>query len=420
MPTRPDRDTVTIESVQGGEFSILVDKSTQYEIVTDMTAPSLARFELGDEGTWSVIRDAIGIGRRFKVSVNGRPRVTGRLLTRNLAVSIDASATVQVVVRTRLADAMFTACDPKVGVRNTTIKDLVLAAYKRMGLTEDDFVFRGDVARDLLTGRKSGQPSPAAAIRYRMAQARKIEDAVVRDVELSVLERQLKSAESRPALPDLTTLREDEARPHPPESIFAFVERHLNRHGLMHWDGPNGKLIVGAPDDSQGPIYVMTARRGEAGRTNNLLSATKCEDYEEVPAQLWVFGVGGGRDQAKARVKFCEIDPTLAAASPFLDRSAIIVDESIQTQALAEARARREMTRRSMMKDSWTLETDGFSYWDGSNVIPYVIDTVADVHVDVAGGASGAYLVHRVTMRGSADSAHTTELQAVGRGIWRL
>lgn len=377
---RRERDTVLIESVQGGGFSVVVDRATQYEIRTDITAPSMARFELGDDGTWSVIRDALAIGTRFMVSVNDKPRVTGRLLTRNLAVSSSAGATVQIVVRTRLADAMFTAVDPKIGVKNTTLKEVILSAYRRMGLTEADFIFRADVARDLITGRGRGGPPP----------------------------------------PDLQALKEDEARPHPPETVYAFVDRHLSRFHLMHWDAADGRIVVGHPDDTQRSQYVMTAHRGAAAATNNLLSATKTEDYEDVPAQLYVYGVGGGKDQGKARVKFVQTDPVLAAVEPQLDRVAVVIDESLTNQAQAEARARRELLRRSLAKDSWVLETDGLSYWSGSERIPYGIDTVADVQVDVAGGASGPYLIYQCNMTGSADGAHTTTLTACGRGIFRL
>lgn len=379
MPRR-ERDSVLIESVQGGGFAIVVDRATQYEILTDLTGPSASRFELGDDGTWSAIRDALAIGGQFQVSVNDKPAMTGRLLTRNLAASASGGATVQVVVRTRLADAMFTTVDTKIGVKNTTLEAVLLAAFDRMQLTKADFIFQTDLARDLITGKgKQGS-----------------------------------------AVPDLTAMKEEEARPHPPETVYAFAERHLSRFHLMMWDAPDGRIVIGAPDDTQSPTYMMTARRGIAGLGNNLLSATKTEDFEDVPAEMWVFGVGGGKDQSKARIKFLTVDPVLSVVDPFLDRTAIVIDESIKTQAQAVARAKRELMKRRLASDSWVLETDGLSYWSGSDRIPYGIDTVADVKVDVAGGADGACLVYQTRMTGSAEQSHTTSLTCCGRGIWAL
>jgi prophage tail gpP-like protein len=168
----------------------------------------------------------------------------------------------------------------------------------------------------------------------------------------------------------------------------------------------------------------MTARRGaQNSRTNNLLSATKTEDFEDVPRDLWVFGVGGGRDINRATVKFVQFDSTLFSVDPrlsFSARTAVIVDESLKTQAQAEARARREMMRRSLQKDTWMLETDGFSYWSGTEAFPYVINTIGNVQVDVAGGASGPYLFYNVTMRGNAHDGMTTCITGAGREVWRL
>lgn len=385
MP-RPARDTVTLATESGQNASILVDRATQYEICTSLLSPSIARFELGDESTWQDLRPLIDIGSRMIVSVNGWSRIKGRLLTRNLAVTAPSGATVQVQVRTLLADAMFTVVDTKIGVKNVTLEDLIVAAFSRTidgktnGITKADFVFEANVVRDVLTGRSS----------------------------------------AKVAAPEVHTLREEEARPHAGETVYAFVDRHLSRFGLLMWDAPDGRIIIGKPDDTQNPIYRMTARKGAASRGNNLLSATKVEDFEEVPRELWVFGVGGGKDLPKSRVKFVQLDTTLAAVDPILHRAAIVVDESIHTQAQAEARARREMMRRSLQKDSWTLETDGFAYWSGSESYPYIIDAVADVQVDVAGGASGAYLIYEHAMRGNAQEGHKSSLVAAARGIWQL
>jgi prophage tail gpP-like protein len=386
MAKRPDHDEVKIESAEGGDASVVIDRATQYEIITDILSPSTARFELGDETTWEPLREAAKIGARMTVSVGGWPRLTGRLLTRNLALSASSGGTVQFAIRTRLADAMFSAVYPKIGVKNVSLKDLIVKAFSldyegnQTGVTESDFIFQANVAREILTGRSS--PGRAA--------------------------------------PEVRNMREDEARPHPPETVYQFVDRHLSRFGLIMWDAADGRIIVGTPDDAQRPLYQMTARRRPNSQANNLLSATKTEDFEEVPRDLWVFGVGGGKDQELAVVKFVALDDTLFGSSPRLFRSATIIDNDIRTQAQAEARARREMMRRSLQKDSWVLETDGFHHWDGSETLPYVVDTVADVQVDIAGGSSGAYLVYQVAMACNAQDGQRTRLTACGKGVWAL
>lgn len=414
------RDLVSIQSVSGGGAAFTVDRCTQYEIGTDLLSPSYARFELGDGKTWSDARGALQIGNRFSVAINNKPRVTGRLLTRNLSVSCGGGATVALVIKTRLADAAFDAVDPKIGVRNTTLHDVILSAFKRAGLSEADFIFEANTARDLMTGRSSGKGDPVAGLRYQLAKAQHDPDSSINAVTISNLQDAISDAESRPVDPALSSLREDEARPHPPETVYAFVDRHLARFGLMIWDAADGRIVIGKPDDSQRPDYVMTALRGPPSKSNNILTATKTEDFEQVPAELWVYGTGGGRDQSKARVRALLLEPTLYGVTPKLSRSAVIIDESLRTPEIAYARARREMMRRSLQKDCWKISTDGLSYWTGSQAIPYGVDTVSDVQIDVAGAAQGPYLNFQVCFSGNAEAGHTTELTCVGKGVWVL
>lgn len=419
---RRSYDTVSIESISGDDdFSIVIDRATQYEITTSLRTPGMARFELGDESTWGPLREAMRIGGRISVSINGYPRVTGRMLTRNMPVTANSGATVQLMVRTILADAQFTACSPEIQVKNASVKDVILKAFERLGLTERDFVFRGDVARDLITGRKSGQPSAASSIRARMARLEQ-ETGTAREYQRqrAVLEQQLQGADTRPVLPDLEAIQVSEAGVHPGETIFQFAERHLLRHGMMMWDGADGRIVVGAPDDSQHPLYVLSAQKGSESAANNLLSATKTEDYENVPKSLWVYGMDrGGRGYVGAdAVKASEFDPVLTGVDPALDRTVMIVDTGIRTQALAAARARREMLSRSITKDNWSIETDGLSYWTGRESVPFAIDTVADLRVDISDRADGPYLIHECSWTGDANGSHTTRMNACARGIW--
>jgi prophage tail gpP-like protein len=411
---------VTIEALESGGGSFVIDRATQYEITTDLMSPSCARFELGDETSYIPMRNAVKIGSRYSVCVNGKQRVSGRLLTRNLAITPEAGATMALTVRTRLADAAFDAVDPSIGVKNVSLKDVILAAFKRYGMTEADFVFGADVARDLVTGRKSGKGDPAAGLRAKRVKIAAGAEGIDRDLALSALDEQIAQASQIPTSTDLSKITEEEARPHPPETVLSFCERHLSRYSLMMWDGSDGRVVIGRPDDSQRPLYMMTMRRGPAAQTNNILSATKVEDFELVPAELWVYGVGGGRDQSKARVRALMVDPILYGVTPTLSRSVVIMDESLRTPELAQARARREMLRRSLAKDSWTIETDGLSYWSGSQAIPYSNDTIADIQIDVAGAAQGPYLLYQTTMQGNAATGHTTRFVCAGKGIWSL
>jgi hypothetical protein len=394
-------EVITIESADATGPALRIDRATQYEVTQDMTAPFESRFELGDDGTWIAIAQAIAIGRRFRVALNDNPIMAGRLLMRGISLQARGGATVQLTVRTRLADALFASCDT-FSLKRCTLKDAILRAYKTLGMTEADFIFNADTSRDLLTG-KGGASSGTVPV---------------------------------------DTLQEEDAKVHPPETVFAFADRHLRRFSLLHWDGPDGRIVVGTPNDAQVSLYRLQCLRAQRG--NNILSARRTEDYEQVPDQLIVYGQGGKlaakRSLAAAplsgsyrrvtrddegEISGMEIgasvtDPTLVGLSQRLYRRAVVVDESIRTSGLAEARARREMAMRSLQRDSWDLTLRGWTFPAGSRLVPYAVDTVADVAIDVASPVAAPYYVWRVCQTGSASEGHSTVLTAAAQGVWRI
>jgi hypothetical protein len=369
-------ELVTIESVGGSGAPLRVDRITQYEITHSLTSPSEARLELGDNGTWAAIREAIAIGRRFQLTLNDRPILTGRLLTRALPLSASAGATVQLTVRTALADAAFASCE-RFAVRNATLYDVVVRAYATIGLTEDRLEFQADVARNLLTGKGAGGSPPT----------------------------------------DLAPLLEEDAQVQPPETVFAFVDRHLRRFGLIHWDSPDGKVIIGKPNDEQTPIYRAQALRSRRG--NNVIQARRTEDYEQVPSSIGVYGQGGGRDYSSALARAVITDPVLTAAR--LWRPTVVMDDGIRTDALAESHARRELAQRSLQRDSWSVTVPGWTYRDRSGTrVPYAIDTVVDLAIDVADPAGSPCYVWSLSRSGSAGEGHTTSLTMAAKGVWQI
>ena len=371
-------DKVRIAATKGSSGTI-IDAIGQFEIVNSLTEPSQALFEIGSMSSWVKLKESIEIGTRWAVVVNDRARLTGRMISRRLPVTSDAGATVQLTVRTVLADAAFASANPFICLSKCSIKDVILQAYAPLGLGEEDFVFSPRVARDIMTGKGGGGT----------------------DV-------------------DLEEIKEDAAKVHPPETIYAFVERHLARFHLTHWDAPDGRIVVGAPDYRGQTFYQLRLRRDNP-QANNITSAEKIEDYEQTPSVLCVSGLGGGKDYGKAKVRSAEINTVLNDIDPPINRPVFVVDDAVKTQSQADSRARREMLARSRQTDAWTMDVPDLAYWDGSKLIPWGIDTLADVDVEVAGAsARGAYLVHKTTMKGSASEGYSTSLEMVARGIWVL
>jgi hypothetical protein len=368
-------DRVRIEAEEAGSFTIFNSLS----IANDLTAPSEAAFEVGDDGTWGQLEQLTGLGKRFKVFVNDRLKLTGRVELNDIPIDPSNGAVTRFTVRTVMADAMYASADPKTKVQNTSLKEFILYLWEPLGVTEADFVFRADVSRDLMTGVASDGRKPAVA---------------------------------------LEALQIDQAKVNPPETIYQATDRHLQRHGLMIWDSPDGKIVVGAPDDEQQPQYHFRMYGDSRRNSNNVLSATRTKDWSGVPGLIGVFGTGGGQDWTKTKVRGFSSQQALLDAGFY--RPVLIVNEGIKNDSLAQRQAAREMTNRSLRFDTWTVVVDGLSYWDGARQIQYGVDTVCEVFSTVAGGPTGAYLIFRVQQNLSPSEGATTELTMIKRGIWKL
>ena len=371
--TRPV-DKVKVEAVGVGEL----DRFTSFAITSDLMQPSEASFEIGDDGSWASLEKYIAPGTKYRVFVNSTLRLTGMVNVNDVPTDLSGSV-VRFTVRTKLADAFYASADPRTKTNGVSIARFLLDIFAPLGYTDADFIFDADLSRNLMTGvsRTTGK-----------------------------------------APTDLEPLKEEQARINPPETIYQAVTRHLARFGLMIWDSPDGRIVVGAPNDEQAPLYYFRMLFGAMGRENNLLSANRIKDWSDVASVIGVFGAGGKAGFQLARARSVISDDDLVKAGFY--RPVIIVQESIATNALAARYAKREKTNRQKRKEVWDLTIDGLSYWDGNKSIPFGLDTVGDIVTSAAGGPAGSHLIIRVESRRDPNQGDMTRLLVLKKGLWSL
>ena len=377
MARRPD--VVRVETDVGG-----FDAFQQLELSTDLLDTSAATLEIGDDGSWRALERIIAPGERFRIYLNGLLQFTGRAEVNEAPVSADAGTVVQLILRTKMSDARYASADPKTSFKDTSIKAFVLALYEPLGYGAADFAFAPAADRNLMTGKKTGAEDPV----------------------------------------DLEPLKVEQAKVGPPETIFDAASRMLKRHHLMHWDGADGRILVGRPDDTQTPLYRFLCKRGTQAGGNNVLSARRIIDWSEVPGEVWVSGGTNGKDVVRASLRGVSVDLDLArvaATNGHFARKVLIPSEGAKTQTQADAQARRERAARSKRKDAWEVELDGWTYWDGSSSTPIVVNTTADIDVETVGAASsGRYLLSRVSRSLSADAGLTARVELLAPGILEI
>lgn len=352
---------------------------TSCRISSGIATPAEASFELGDEGGWDRIKKYCDLGAEFIVMVDDRPRFVGRVEALSATSDAKQSATQSFVVRTKLSDAAYASAPQGLQLKGASIKQFVLACYQPLGLTAASFDFRGDVSRDLMTG---------------------------------------KSTKGGKAPKNLEPLKAETAKVNPPETIFAAVDRHLRRHGFLHWDGPDGRVVVAAPDDQQEPAFALCSYRPPYGQMNNIKSIERVHDVSQSPTVLGIFGVGGSVSFAKTKISQVLFNQDLIDRG--FRRNVVIVDEALRTPAIAASRANREFSTRNRALDRLTVTVDGLSYPEGGVLLPWAHDTVIDITAAQMGGAIGSYYVEEVEMTRNPGDGDNTKITLVKQGVWIL
>jgi len=368
-----------VPGVEGQRADFNFANFTSFELSNSITEPAEASFEMGDETGWQRLAEFIGLGAQFMVFVNDRIRLTGRVHQLNSPLDASQGATQRFVIRGAMADAQYSSAPQTLRLRNASIREFILALYDDLGLTEFDFDFRGDVSRNLMTGKNTRNQKPPIA------------------------------------LDDLTI---EQAKTTPPESIYTAADRHLRRHGMLHWDGPDGKIVVAAPDDQQAPLTQLRSFRGRDAQINNLISVQRSQDVSGAPTVLGMFGVGGKVGFSRAKVSSVIINEELVRRG--FNRKALILDEGIRTTSIADRRARREFALRNRGLDRFEVTLDGLSYRDGSETIPWSPDTTTDVVIEDMGGFLGSYYIEAVRLSRSAASGDVASLSIVRQNVWTL
>ncbi|MEE9395185.1 MAG: hypothetical protein V3W41_22060 [Planctomycetota bacterium] len=375
MPRRPDK--ITVEADDGGEF----DAFESISIKNDILQTAEAVLELGDDGAFAELKDIIAPGNDFTVKLNGRPRLKGRAEVNSVPVSAQGGVKLTLTVRTKMSDARYRSAAPKVKVKGATIEQFLIELFAPIGITKNDFRFAPFTAVDLMTGKASNSRLAFAPAEIKLEQA----------------------------------------KVNPPETIYSAATRHLKRYGATIWDGPDGSIIVGAPDDTQTAHFQLLCRRPPDSQGNNIKSARKLIDWSEVVSELQVHGSTPGKEISKQSLRATLFDDdvkAIADATGHFSRLVIIRNQASKSQVQADRLAVRELSARSRRKDAWECTVDGWTYWDGHAQTPWANNTVAEVDIAPAGGAVGSYLIVSTDLTLSVGGAVETRMQLVAPGVW--
>lgn len=369
------RDEIAVETSVGG-----CALYSNVELVNDMHGAATLTLTVGDDGSWKDLSRIFFPGEPCRLFCNGRLLFTGRWEANNVATTTMSGAIARLTARTKFADARYTTADVKTKVTDVSIKQFILALFAPLGYVETDFVFDATTDRNLVTGIRGRDKAPV----------------------------------------DLDTLQESKAKVQPGEEIATAATRHLKRYHLAIWEGADGKLVVGAPNDKQLPIAKLRCKR-VGGTSNNISAPTRTRDWSELAQRVEVFGSNTNSDAENVPLRGIAIDQDVVDVfnkrGQFARNLRLPLDGP-KSLAKADAQAKREIASRRKEKDSWTIETDSWSYWDGNKLIPWALNTTVDVEVDSIGAeATGRYLIHNIVRSLDVVGAASCSLSLAAPGV---
>lgn len=358
-------------------------------------APALPRAEEGRSGQLEDL-DARGLRRGMQVKVyiktpqSPKPvlQSTGLIDDVEMVEGRDEGAVVSVTGRDHLAPIADSDLLPSIALEHVTYAEVV---------------------RRVLTGTMPGQPRPFF----------KTSDLLIDNDANRILTTGKAGAGvslSGVAPKHLESYKVDQIKPHPGETVYAFLVRHARRFGLLIWGTADGKIVFGRPNYDQKPIGTLTLRQGERGLDNNVQKFRRRLSFKHRPAEVHVYGRSKGGDHMKSSIHAVAYDAEVRDAG--LWRVLTVHDNNARTKAEAEERALYELSVRRQTGDILNAELAGHANDDG---VVWAIDTVVGVAWDKAGLFDDRYVIGRTFSRtrygGTKTSLELVPKHSIALGV---
>ena len=238
----------------------------------------------------------------------------------------------------------------------TNFLDVVRAALTPWGIA---VLADPTASRDILTGKRASQqlddtvadealgagipPSLYTRDVARRAEltGKPVDEVAGVDPSSPTAQRARERASNKLTPGDVERLTTRQAKPRAGETVWAFLERHAHRLGLMMWMAPDGKLVVGSPNYTQPPLYRLIRRFvNRPEDPNTILSGGATENAADRYSEVKVYGRKRGKDVERSQFVAVETDDEV----PYV-RRLVIHDNSVTSEDEAARRAKRELHR---------------------------------------------------------------------------
>ncbi len=205
---------------------------------------------------------------------------------------------------------------------------------------------------------------------------------------------------------DIERLTVKDARPQVGETIWAFIERHCTRLGVLLWCSPLGRLILSSPRYNQEPRYRAVRRYVEDTEDpNNVRDGKLIESIGDRHSKVVVYGRGNIRSTERTPVSGEAVDDSWPAE---LAKPLYLQETDLRTADACARKALRELMR--FRRDAFQLEYTLDDH--GQRGYLYAIDSTIRV-IDEPIGVDGTFYITKRTFRKDRDQGTSTTIRAV-------
>lgn len=237
---------------------------------------------------------------------------------------------------------------------------------------------------------------------------------------------------------DFVRLPIEEARPHPGESEYTFLERHASNLGVMMWMSADGNIVFSRPDYQQAILFNLRRFLRNKTDQNNILSGGARRNTANCATRVKLLGHTSSRSSAKGDRKVqlkASVDlkyhkekgnphkhikkatQTISETVVSTDynflwpRLKVIRDSHAKTIERARKEAHRALSRANTNLLTLEYEVKGHS----QNGILYCPDTLCQV-TDEACNINGVFYITSRSIYKDREGTHT-KLKMVPKGV---
>jgi|GEM_PF-3457262 len=409
-PNTPDQEQVQLRIM---DAHVTLSRWVDYDFASDYFKPASGfSFVVADETLPEREREALVIGARVRLTINGVPLADGHIDDLDIGANRQAGQVWNIIGRERLGLAVDGIADPSLQFKEgTTLADFLVRLYTPFGWAGPDHFQIDNAASRGATNGLRGTPMTRGGKRK---GPRPLKNFVLHQL-----------------------------KPHNHEGVHDFAKRVAERHGLWIRCSEDGeRIIVDTPNYAQPASYQL--RRNGNGTTNVLDGRVRLS-FRDQPACIIADGSSGGGEFGRGRIKAYAVNPyfgvdedgfvlpevtqvlqrhptaqqVVLTTQPFKRRTAnvpprivFLHDEESRTQEQLNNFVRREMsllTRRSMVAN-YLVEGHGQNV--EGQFVPWLVDTVVDVQDDVA-DVHELMWVSSVRYSKSRAAGTTTQLELI-------